>query len=113
MLREAAYFKFNDYSIPKDDPIHNAPTSAQLYNAIKKQMAPANVVLIMAGVYSTHSDWINKEIKIARDEFTTPKKIIAIEPWASKKTSQYVKDNADEVVGWNSQSIVSTIKKLT
>jgi hypothetical protein len=34
--------------------------------------------LIMAGVYSTYSKWINNEIKAAKRGFTSPKPIIGI-----------------------------------
>ena len=66
----------------------------------------------MAGVYSTYSKWINKEIEIAQTEFSIPKPIIAVEPWASEKTSVKVKDAADKIVGWNSSSIINAIKEL-
>ena len=55
MLNERSYFSYNNYSVPKDDPIHNAPTSSQLYSAIKSKMAPCSIVLIMAGKYASYS----------------------------------------------------------
>lgn len=55
-------FKFRNYSVPWNSPIHNAPYQWQLKEAIKAQMAPASCILILAGVYSTHSKWINTEI---------------------------------------------------
>ena len=70
------------------------------------------MVLILAGVYSSYSKWIDKEIKIAKKDFLVPKPIIAIEPWASEKTSQVVKSNADIRVGWNADSIVDAIRQL-
>ena len=113
LLKETSYFPFKDFSVPKDDPIHNASTSKALYEAIKRQMSPASVIVILAGVYSSYSKWIEKEIEIAKTEFLSPKKILAIEPWGSEKTSTVVKDNADKIVGWNGQSIANTIKELS
>ena len=110
LLRAKPYFNFHDYSVPKDDPIHNAGSDWQLEQAIKKQMAPASCVLVLAGVYSTYSKWIRKEVHLARCGFSAPKKIIAIEPWGSQHTSQYVKENADEIVRWNTDSIVRAIR---
>ncbi len=104
-------FNYKDYSVPKDDPIHNAPNSAQLSAAIQNQMRFCDVIIMLAGVYSTYSDWINKEIKLAKG-FTVPKPILAIEPFASERTSQTVKDNADRIVKWNTSSIVSAIRDL-
>jgi hypothetical protein len=112
LLKAAPYFSYKDYSVPKDDPIHNASNQALLYEAIKKQIAPSQVVVILAGVYATYSKWIDKEIQIAKKEFPTSKPIVAIQPWGAEKTSQKVKDNADKIVGWNTDSIVSAIREL-
>lgn len=107
-FNEHPNFKWTDYSVPKDDPIHDAPSSTALYEAIKRQVAPVNCVVILAGVYSTYSTWINKEIEIAKQVYS--KSIVAIEPWASEKTSKVVKDNADVIVKWQSSSIVQAIR---
>lgn len=112
LLNKDANFSYKNYSVPKNDPIHNVGTDKELYAAIKTQITQASVVLILAGVYSTYSKWINKEIKIAKTEFWTPKPIIAIEPWGAERTSKVVKDAADKIVGWNSSSIINAIKEL-
>ena len=112
LLNGDSDFLYKNYSVPKDDPIHNAKTEKALYGAIKSQMSYASIVLILAGVYSTYSKWINHEIKIAQSEFTTSKPIIAIEPWGSEKTSVVVKNAADMVVKWQTKSIVDAIKSL-
>ena len=112
LLDDKAYFSYNNHSVPKNDPIHNAQYDYQLYDAIKRKVSGTHVILIMAGVYSSYSKWIDKEIKIAQTEFVTPKPIIAIEPWGSEKTSRKVKDAADIVVGWNTDSIVKAIRNL-
>ena len=70
-------------------------------------MQPASCVLILAGVYATYSKWINIEIELAKE---MGKRIIAIEPWAAERTSTVVKDAADQIVGWNTSSIVSAIR---
>ena len=107
LLNAKPYFDYNNYSVPKNDPIHNAPYEYQLKEAIRKQMQPASCVLIMAVVYSTYSKWINIEIELAK---SMNKKIIAIEPWGSEKTSRTVKNAADVIVGWNTDSIVDAIR---
>lgn len=108
MLNSKAYFEYRNYSVPKSDPIHNATNAQQLKEAIRKQMQPASCVLILAGVYSSYSKWINIEIELAQ---SMGKKIIAIEPWAAEKTSYVVKNAADRVVKWNTDSIVSAIRE--
>ena len=109
---EDTYFHYRNYSVPKDDPIHDAPNQTALYEAIKKQIAPVNVVIILAGVYASYSKWIDKEIRIAEREFHQKKPILAVQPWGSERTSQVVKDAADKIVGWNSSSIISGIREI-
>lgn len=107
LLEKHPLFKWSNYSVPKDDPIHNAPNTELLEQAIERQMRPVNCVLILAGVYSSYSKWIGREINIAKS-FGKP--IVAIEPWGSERTSAVVKYNADEIVKWNSDSIVDAIR---
>ena len=112
LLDKDSSFAYTNYSVPKDDPLHTNGTDSELYAAIKEQISHASVVLILAGVYSSYSKWIDKEIKIAQTEFSSPKKIIAIEPWGAQKTSTKVKAAADTIVGWNSKSVIDAIKAL-
>lgn len=107
MLNDAPGFLYKNYSVPKDDPIHNATYDYQLKAAIRNQMQHASCVLILAGVYSTYSKWINIEIQLAQE---MGKRIIAIEPWDSLRTSVVVKNAADVVVKWNTISIVRGIR---
>ena len=110
-FEEHPNFSWVDYSVPKDDPIHHSINDSQLYNAIKLQIAPVNCVVVLAGVYSSYSKWINKEIQISKADFSKP--IIAVEPWGSEKTSKIVKDNADIIVKWQSKSIVDAIRNFS
>lgn len=103
-------YEYRDYSVPESNPITGADSDKALENAIEQKMKYSSIVLIMAGVYSTYSKWINKEIKIAQK---LGKPIIAIEPHASERTSSVVKNAADVVCGWNTLSIVNAIDKLT
>ena len=108
MLNAKPYFSYKNYSVPKYDPIHNVSNDYQLKEAIRRQMQPASCILILAGVYSTYSKWINIEIELAK---SMNKKIIAIEPWGAEKTSTVVKSAADEIVKWNTDAIVNAIRR--
>lgn len=110
LLNAAPNFEYKNYSVPKDDPIHNAPYDWQLRAAIKEQMSHASCVLVLAGVYSTYSKWINIELDLAQTGFNIPKKIIAIEPWGAERTSTVVKTSADTIVKWQTSSIVKAIR---
>ena len=79
----------------------------KLKEAIRRQMQPASCILILAGVYSTYSKWINIEIELAQ---SMGKKIIAIEPWGAERTSSKVKSAAHSIVRWNTDSIINAIR---
>lgn len=111
LLNAAHNFQYRNYSVPKNDPVHNAPNVDALYRAIQNQMVFCDVVLIMAGKYATYSKWIQREIQIAKG-YTTPKPIVAIRPWASEQVSSVVSNAADRLVNWSTASIVSAIREL-
>lgn len=104
-----ASLDLRDYSVPKDDPIHNAPTIRQLKNAIYAKIARSHVVVIPTGIYASHSKWIRKEIDGAA-EYGKP--ILAVNPWGQQRTSSVVSAAASKTVGWNRQSVISSIWDL-
>jgi hypothetical protein len=110
LLDAAPNFIYRNYSVPKDDPVHNAPNVNALYQAIKNQMVFCEVVLIMAGKYATYSKWIQREIQIAKKDYNKP--IVAIRPWANEQVSSVVCDAADRLVSWNTSSIVTAIREV-
>ena len=60
-------------------------------------------------MYAAYSDWIEYEI----DEATRMGKyIIGVEPWGQEKVPTIVSNNADVMVGWNSDSVVNAIKNM-
>lgn len=110
LLDAAPNFLYKNYSVPKHDPVHNAPTVDELYKAIKNQMVFCDVVLIMAGKYATYSKWIDREIQIAKNDFSKP--IVGIRPWASTQVSSVVSNAADRLVNWSTSSVVLAIREL-
>ncbi len=112
LLENKQYFDFRDYSIPKDDSVHNASNSILLYEAIKRKISLCHIVIVLAGVYATYSKWINNEIKIAKKEFSYPKPILAVVPRGQMNISTVVRSNADGIAYWNTDSIVDKIREL-
>ena len=102
-------YEYRDYSVPSNKPILS-DDDEELENAIELKIILSSVVIIMAGVYSTYSTWINKEIELAKK---WDKPIIAVEPYGSQRTSSVVKNAADIICGWNTKSIVNAISELT
>ena len=100
---------FLDYSVPKDDPIHDAPSDSKLRDAIFRKIARSHVVVIPTGMYVNYSKWIKKEIGGA-SEMNKP--ILAVNPWGQLRTSSVVAEAADQTVGWNKKSVVRAIWEL-
>jgi hypothetical protein len=110
LLNDAKYFNYKNYSVPQEEELDAATVKELKRKLREKQIKPASVVIVLAGLYSTHSKWIGREIRIANDE---GKPILGVEPWGSERTSNYVKKHADEVAGWNTKSIVDSIRNLS
>lgn len=109
LLDDAKYFEYKDYSVPSEKEI-DADTDEELEEALQEgQIKPSSVVVVLAGLYSTYSDWIGKEIRIAEEE---DKPILGVKPWGSDRTSNYVERHADKMVGWNTDSVVDGIRDL-
>ena len=109
LLRSRAFFSFKNYSVPESNPIIGARTDKQLEEAIESKVRASSVVIIMAGVYSTYSKWINKEIKIAK---RLGKPILAVKPFGSSNMSTTVKEAANEICNWSTEGVVSAIRRL-
>ncbi len=112
LLDEARRFEYQDYSVPRNDPVHNTSSARELEDAILKQMRFCHVVIFLAGKYATYSKWITREINIANGRFTNPKPILAVKPYASTQVSSTVRNNADRLVNWSTSSVVSAIREL-
>ena len=110
LLDAAPNFLYKNYSVPKDDPVHDAPSTEALYRAIKNQIVFCDVVLIMAGKYATYSKWIQREIEISKQVFAKP--LVAVCPWGTDQISSVVANAADRIVRWNTNSIVTAIRDL-
>ena len=106
-LNDAPNFKWRNYSVPQHDPA-DANSTTKLKEALRKQMRPVNIVLILSGMYAAHSDWIEFEIQFAEQ---LGKPMVGIRPWAQQRIPKIVSDAVDEMVGWNTSSIVAAIRR--
>lgn len=104
-----ASLDFRNYSVPLNDPIHNANNDAQLRRALYNQIARSHVIVIPTGMYTNYSKWIQKEIDGAG---IYSKPVLAVNPWGAIRTSADVKDAASKVVGWNAKTVVGGIWEL-
>lgn len=103
-LNDAPNFTWENLSVPSHDPVSDAALEKELRN----QMRPADAFLIIAGMYSAHSDWIDFEVQFAR---RIGRPIIGIRKWGSDRIPVVIQNAAREIVGWNASSIVSAVRR--
>ena len=106
-LNDALYFKWRNYSVPEHDPV-DANSDRKLKEALKRQVRPVNVVLILSGMYAAHSRWIDFEIEFSLE---ISKPMIGIRPWGQQRIPKVVSDSVDTMVGWQTNSIISAIRE--
>jgi hypothetical protein len=81
-----------------------------LEEELRQQIRPAQCVVVLAGMYAAHSDWIQFEIDFAQ---SLGKPILGIIPWGAERTPISVSLAANKMVGWNASTIVSGIREIT
>lgn len=104
-LDDAPNFSWNNLSVPEHDPLD---TNDMLQKNLRGQIRPADVMLVLAGMYSARSGSMDWEMAFAR---RIGKSIIGVKPWGNVQLPVVVQNNADEIVGWNTDSIVSAIRR--
>jgi len=106
MLNDAPYFHWRNYSVPEHDPLQARSTRA-LAEALDRQIRPANAVVVLAGMYVNHREWLQAEIEMAQ---AYGKPIIGVVPWGAARVPTLIQDAAAAVVRWNTNSIVRAIR---
>jgi len=106
MLTDYPNFEFRNYSVPKHDAFD---TGAQLTNKLLDQMNPTQVVIVLAGMYAAHSDWIQFEINEAK---RLGKPMIGVKPRGQERVPQSIQDSARVIHGWNVGPIVASVREL-
>jgi hypothetical protein len=108
-LNAAPNFIWRNYSVPQTDPFGRMSRKG-LEEEIRGQIRPVQCVVVLAGMYAAHSDWIQFEIDFAR---SLGKPILGIVPFGAERTPLAVSSAATKMVNWNSSSIVAGIREIT
>ncbi|MCK4799072.1 MAG: TIR domain-containing protein [Spirochaetes bacterium] len=104
MLNDARNFDWSNYSVPEHDSLY----TTNLKQSLRNQIKPTQIVIILSGMYATYREWIQEEIDLALE---MNKPIIGVKLWGQERMPQIVRDYSDEIVGWNTPSIISAIRK--
>ncbi len=102
----ALNFSWKNCSVPSTDGLADK-SSKGLSEGMTRQISPAQGVIIMAGMYVAHSDWIQYEIAEAA---RMNKVIIGIRPWGTERVPTSVQEAATVMVNWQSASIIQAVR---
>lgn len=107
LLENRGYFNVQFEEATPDVPI-NSDNAYYIRQRLKQKISNSDVVLGIAGIYASHSEWMAWELDKALE---LGKPIIGVVPRGAERVSTVVSSRANEVVRWNTDSIVEAIRK--
>ena len=106
LLNERGYFSAEYYQFEKNCPCNSEKASVIKAN-ITKRLKETDVVLAIAGVSASYSEWMQWEMDKALE---LRLKIVGVIPRGNERISQEVYKRSIEDVRWNTESVVNAIK---
>lgn len=91
-----------------DQPI-NSQNANYIKTVLKRKILDSDVFIVVAGMYTAYSDWMEWEINTAVNNGVP---ILGIRPRSAQRIPSLVSDNAGAIVGWYTPSIVNAIRQL-
>lgn len=107
LLNERGYFNVEFLEASKKVPI-NSENAAYVKTVLKARITDSNIVLALAGVYASYSDWMIWEMDTALKN-SIP--IVGVVPRGQINISRQVTSRSKEDVRWWTESIVAAIRK--
>lgn len=107
MLDGSGYFLAEYTQVEKGHPI-NSEYAPAIKAQITQRLNDSDIVLAIAGIYASYSDWMQWEMDKARD---LGLKVIGVIPRGQERISSQVYSRSVEDVRWNADSIVDAIRR--
>lgn len=107
LLNSRGYFNVVFTEASKDVPI-NSENATYIKSRLKSKIINSDIVLALAGVYASHSDWMIWELNTAVSNRIS---IVGVIPRGQERISQEVYNRSKEDVRWNTEGIVEAIRK--
>ena len=105
-LDGAKNFIWTNYSVPLSKPL-DVDSKKELRNKLRTRIEICSCIIILSGMYVSYSEWIDYEIDTAIE---LGKPIIGVKPRGQERIPNKVSDNANVMVGWNSNSVVQSVR---
>lgn len=106
LLNARGYFNVTFLEATKKIPI-DSENAAYVKTVLKARILQSDIVLALAGLYATHSDWMIWELETAKAN-NIP--IIGVIPRGQERISAEVYSRSIVNVKWNTESIVDAIR---
>lgn len=107
LINARSYFSATYEESTKDKPI-NSEDESYVKTRLAQKIGNSDIVLALAGVYASHSSWIEWELDKAI-ELDIP--IVGVIPSGQERTSTIVSSRSIVDVRWNTESIIAAIRK--
>lgn len=108
LLNAKGYFNVKFTEGAPMNPIHSNNVY-YIRRQLSERIKSSDIVLGVAGIYASYSDWMEWELNKAK-EYNKP--ILGIVPWGNERVSAVVRNKADKIVRWNTDSIVDAIREF-
>lgn len=106
LINARSYFSATYEESTKDKPI-NSEDESYVKRRLAQKIANSDIVLALAGVYASHSSWMEWELDKAI-ELGVP--IVGVIPRGQDRISTIVSSRSVAVVRWNTESIIAAIR---
>lgn len=106
LLEARGYFNVEFEEATPDEPV-NSENAEYIKSRLREKIKGADIVLGIAGIYASHSEWIEWELDFALKKEIP---IVGVIPRGKERVSTIVSERAEDVVNWNTESIVTAIK---
>jgi hypothetical protein len=106
LLNSRGYFRVEFLEASKKVPI-NSESAPYVKSVLKQRIESSDIVLALAGIYASHSEWMIWELETAKNN-SIP--IIGVIPRGQERISTEVYSRSIIDVKWNTESIVEAIR---
>ncbi len=107
LINARGYFSATYEESTKDKPI-NSDNESYVKRRLAQKISDSDIILALAGVYASHSSWVQWELDKAI-ELGTP--IVGVIPRGQERISTVVSSRSVADVRWNTESIIAAIRK--
>ena len=109
LLDNRGYFSAEYKQVEKNHPI-NSEYAPVIKAQITRRLQDSDIVLAIAGVSSSNSDWMVWEMEKAKE---LGLKVVGVIPWGAQRISQEVYSRSVVDVHWSTESVVDAIRKYS